>query len=104
MNSRNNVLGVIFLVAVLAFALFVAKRVLFQNGSKGGIAPALQLGARKPVTTPALPKPSAAVQTPSSPAPSSNAQAQQSTPAANGTTAGAAKVPSPAARGNTTTT
>jgi hypothetical protein len=97
MNSRNNILGFIFLVCVLAFTLFVAKRLLFQNGSKGGTVPALHLGVTKPVT-PALPKPSAAVQTPSSPAPSSNPQAQQSTPATSAVAGGAANVPSPAAK------
>jgi hypothetical protein len=104
MNSRNNILGVIFLVCVLAFTLFVAKRLLFQNGSKGGIVPALHPGATKPVMTPALPKPSAGVQTPSSPPLSSNPQAQQSAPPANGVATGVAKTPSLATRGSATET
>jgi hypothetical protein len=104
MNSRNNILGLIFLVCVLAFTLFVAKRLLFQNGSKGASTPALHPGANKPATTPALPKPSAAVQTPSSPAPSSNPQALQSTPAPNAAATGTANTPSPAARGSATAT
>jgi hypothetical protein len=103
MNSRNNILGVIFLACVLAFALFAAKRLLFRDGSKGATAPALHLGASR-LVTPALPKPSAAVQTPSSPAPSSNTPALQSTPAPNAAATGAANVPLPAARASTTTT
>jgi hypothetical protein len=103
MNSRNNILGVIFLACVLAFALFAAKRLLFRDGSKGATAPALHLGASR-LVTPALPKPSAAVQTPSSPAPSSNTPALQSTPAPNAAATGAANAPSPAARASTTAT
>src|SRR5579863_1929117 len=103
MNSRNNILGVIFLVCVLAFTVFVAKRLLFQNGSKGSAVPALHLGASKPVT-PALPKPSAAVQIPSAPAPSYNPQAQQSTPATNAAATGAANAPSPADKSTATAT
>ena len=103
MNSRNNILGVIFLVCVLAFALFAAKRLLFRDGSKGANVPALHLGATKPVT-PALPKPSAAVQTPSSPAPSANTQSPQSTPTPNAAATGAASAPSPAANSTATAT
>jgi len=83
---------------VLAFALFAAKRLLFRDGSKGATVPALHLGASKPVATPALPKPSAAVQTQSSPAPSSNTQAQHSTPAPNAAAGDSANAPSPAAK------
>ena len=104
MNSRNNILGVIFLVCVLAFALFAAKRLLFQNRSKGSAVPALHPGASKTVATPALPKPSAAVQIPSAPAPSSNPQAQQSTPATNAAATGAPNAPSPSPRGAATAT
>jgi hypothetical protein len=103
MNSRNNILGVIFLVCVLAFTLFAAKRLLFRDGSKGATVPALHLGASKPVT-PALPKPSAAVQTPSSPPPSSNTQVQQSAPAPNTAAADATKASSSPARDSTTAT
>jgi hypothetical protein len=101
MNTRNNILGLIFLVAVLAFTLFVAKRLLFQNRANGASAPlALHAGAMKP-TTQALPKPSAAVQPPSTPASSSNPHSQ-STPATNVSPAGAAKASSPMARGSAT--
>jgi hypothetical protein len=61
MSTRNKILGLIFLVAVLAFALFVAKRLLFQTGPKRGGVTALPPRTSSPVTTPALPKPSAAV-------------------------------------------
>jgi hypothetical protein len=103
MNSRNNILGVIFLVCVLVFALFAAKRLLFRDGSKGATAPALHLGASKPVA-PALPKPSAAVQTPPSPAPSANTQAQQSTPTPNAAAGDSANAPSLAAKSAATAT
>jgi hypothetical protein len=97
-------LGLIFLVAVLAFGLFVAKRLLFQTGPKRGGVTVSPPRAGSPVTTPALPKPSAAVPVPSSLAPSSNGQAQEPTPAARGAAAGAAKAPSAVPKGTATAT
>ena len=119
MNARNNILGLIFLVVVLAFALFVAERLLFPRGSKGGAVAAL-LDKSKPVPKPLEPKPSAAVLTPpASPAPSSaamssaapssatspsNAQAQQTVPAPAAPTSGSRREPSAAAKGTATST
>ena len=104
MSTRNKILGLIFLVAVLAFALFVAKRLLFQTGPKRGGVTALPPRTSSPITTPALPKPSAAVPVPSSPVPSSNGQAQEPTPAARVAAAGAAKAPSAVPKGSATAT
>jgi hypothetical protein len=112
MSTRNNLLGLIFLVAVLAFALFAAKRLLFQAGPKARDAGALldksKLDKSKPVPKPLEPKPSAAVLVPPSPAASSvassNGQAQASTPAAVGAAAGSRKEPSPAAKRAATAT
>jgi hypothetical protein len=104
MSTRNKILGLIFLVAVLAFGLFVAKRLLFQTGPKRGGVTVSPPRAGSPVTTPALPKPSAAVPVPSSLAPSSNGQAQEPTPAARGAAAGAAKAPSAVPKGTATAT
>lgn len=117
LSARNKILGLIFLVAVLAAGLFVAERLLLPAGSKGGAVAAL-LDKSKAVAKPSLPKPSAAVLAPPSPpapsavqpfvarssaTPSSNPQAQGTIPSA-GTAPGARQEPFPAAKGAATTT
>ena len=112
MSARDKILGLIFLVAVLAFALFAGERLLFPAGSKRGAVAAL-LDKSKAASKPLQPKPSAAVLAPPSPpapfavqplAPKpSNAQAQDSTPPAVGAVPGARQEPSPAAKGPATT-
>jgi hypothetical protein len=107
-SSRNNILGLIFLVAVLAFALFAAERLLFPTGSKRGAVAALLEKSKLPAK-PLQPKPSAAVVAPPSPpAPSvaqpstatpSSPQAQQTIPAATGPAVGSRKEQFPAANG-----
>jgi hypothetical protein len=106
-STRNNILGLIFLAAVLAFAVFAAKRLVFSPPRPGSIAALLEKG--RPAPKP-LPKPSAAVTAPPSatassgaPAsaapsstPSSNGKEQASAPAA-GAVASSKKEPSPAA-------
>jgi hypothetical protein len=109
MGARNNLVGLIFLMTVLAFTVFAAKRLLFRPPAPDPVAALLEKG--KPPAKPAQPKPSAAVPAPSSappssaaPAPKSNGQAQVSAPAAAGTVASAKKEPSPAARSAVTAT
>ncbi len=109
MGARNNLVGLIFLMAVLAFTVFAAKRLLFRPPTPDPVAALLEKG--KPPAKPAQPKPSAAVPAPSSarpssaaPAPKSNGQVQVSAPAAGGTVASAKKEPFPAAKGAVTTT
>ena len=72
MSTRNHVLALIFLMAVLAFTVFAAKRLLFRT-SPAASGAALPPHAVSPATKPSLPKPSAAVAAPStassSPAP-----------------------------------
>lgn len=63
MSTRNNILGLIFLAAVLAFAVFATKRLLFSPPRPGSMAALLEKS--KPAPKP-LPKPSAAVTAPSS--------------------------------------
>jgi hypothetical protein len=96
-STRNNLLGLIFLVAVLAFALFAAKRLLYQARPTGQSGASL-LDKSKPVPKPLEPKPSAAVLAPPSPpassVASSNGPAQESAPAAVGAVAGSRKGPS----------
>ena len=106
MGARNNLLGLIFLMAVLAFMVFAAKRLLFRTPAADPVAALLEKG--KPPAKPPQPKPSAAVPAPSAAAPSSaakasNGQAQVSTPAAGGAVASVKKEPSPAAKGAATT-
>jgi hypothetical protein len=107
MSARNNLLGLIFLTAVLAFMVFAAKRMLFRPPAPDPIAELLEKG--KPPAKP-QPKPSAAVPTPPSsapsptaPAPKSNGQAQASAPAAGGAVASAKTEPLAAAKGAPTT-
>src|ERR1700686_4316505 len=107
MGTRNNLLGLVFLMAVLAFMVFAAKRLLFRPPAPDPVAALLEKG--KPPAKPPQPKPSAAVPAPSSlatssaaPAPASNGQKQVSTPAAGGVVASAKKEPSPAANGGAT--
>ncbi len=108
MSTRNKIFGLIFLVAVLAFALFAAKRLLFQAGPKGRDAGALldksKLDKSKPVPKPPEPKPSAAVLVPPSPAASSVASTNVQTPATLGGAAGSRQEPSPSAKRAATTT
>ena len=108
MSARNNLLGLIFLTAVLAFMVFAAKRMLFRPPAPDPIAELLEKG--KPPAKPPQPKPSAAVPTPPSsapsptaPAPKSNGQAQGSAPAAGGAVASAKTEPLAAAKGAPTT-
>ncbi len=108
MSARNNLLGLIFLTAVLAFMVFAAKRMLFRPPAPDPIAELLEKG--KPPAKPPQPKPSAAVPTPPSsapsptaPAPKSNGQAQASAPAAGGAVASAKTEPLAAAKGAPTT-
>src|ERR1700732_2909803 len=107
MGARNNLVGLIFLMTVLAFTVFAAKRLLFRPPAPDPVAALLEKG--KPPAKPAQPKPSAAVPAPSSappssaaPAPKSNGQVQVSAPAAAGTVASAKKEPFPAAKGAVT--
>jgi hypothetical protein len=112
-SARNNILGLIFLAAVLAFALFAAKRLLFPTSPKAGSIAAL-IEKSKPVAKPLQPKPSAAVPAPSSPAtysaspssaaPSSNGNEQASAPRAGGAVASSKKELFPAAKGAATAT
>jgi hypothetical protein len=106
MGARNNLLGLIFLMAVLAFMVFAAKRILFRPPAPDPIAALLEKG--KPPAKPPQPKPSAAVPTPPSASPSaaakasSNGQAQVSAPGAGGPVTSAKIEPSPAAKGAAT--
>src|ERR1700686_950817 len=107
MGTRNNLLGLVFLMAVLAFMVFAAKRLLFRPPAPDPVAALLEKG--KPPAKPQQPKPSAAVPAPGSaatssaaPAPASNGQPQVSTPAAGGVVASVKKEPSPAAKGAAT--
>jgi hypothetical protein len=111
MGARNNLLGLIFLAAVLGFTVFAAKRLLFRAPAKSAVEALLEKA--KPTAKPAQPKPSAAVPAPSAtvpsssaspsaaPAPASNAQPQGSPPISGGAVASLKKEPSPAA-GTTT--
>jgi hypothetical protein len=108
MGARNMTLGLVFLMAVLAFTVFAAKRLLFRAPATSGVAALLEKA--KPPAKPPQPKPSAAVPAPSATAPSSsafpspapapalNAQPPGSTPA-GGAVASLKKEPSPAATG-----
>jgi hypothetical protein len=112
MGARNMTLGLVFLMAVLAFTVFAAKRLLFRAPAKSGVEALLEKA--KPAAKPQQPKPSAAVPAPSAiaptasasssvpPAPASNAQPQASTPASGGAVASLKKEPSPAPTGAAT--
>jgi hypothetical protein len=109
MGARNNLLGLVFLMAVLAFMVFAAKRLLFRPPAPDRVAALLEKG--KAAAKPPAPKPSAAVPALSSTvpssaasAPASNGQAQASTPATAGAVASAKKEPSPASKDGATTT
>jgi hypothetical protein len=120
MGARNMTLGLVFLMAVLAFTVFAAKRLLFRPSPAPSRVEAL-LEKAKPAPRPAQPKPSAAVpaqptpaassSTPtssqaasSSAAPSSKPQAQVATSSAGGVSVASTKQPSPAAKGAPTAT
>ncbi len=103
MNTRNNMLALIFLVGVLAFMIFAVKRLLFRPApAKSGIAALLDKA--KPVAKPSQPKPSAAVSAQPSPAASSSAtsspatstkpQEQVATSSAGAATTASTKAPS----------
>ena len=75
MSTRQNILGLIFLVFVLAVAVFVLKRLHSPTGAAGeGVGLWHPDASRRP-TAPMAAKPSAAV-----PAPSPNGKEQESTP------------------------
>jgi outer membrane biosynthesis protein TonB len=75
MSTRQNILGLIFLVFVLAVAVFVLKRLHSPTGPAGGGVALWHPDASRRVTAPLAAKPSAAV-----PAPSPNGKEQESTP------------------------
>jgi hypothetical protein len=111
MGARNMTLGLVFLMAVLAFTVFAAKRLLFRTPPASGVAALLEK-AKLPVKPP-QPKPSAAVPAPAATAPSSsaspsavpsasNSQPQTSAPPAGGAVAGLKNEPSPAAKSTAT--
>lgn len=114
MGARNNLLGLVFLVAVLGFTVFAAKRLLFRpSPATGGVAGLLN--KTKQVAKPLEPKPSAAVPAQpsaaqpssaasSSPSPSSKPQEQVATSSADGASAVSGKDPSPAAKSTGTAT
>jgi hypothetical protein len=109
MGARNNLLGLVFLMAVLGFMVFAAKRLLFRPPAPDPVAALLEKG--KPPAKPPQPKPSAALPAPSSapspsaaPLPASNGRAQVSTPAPGGAVASANKESFPPAKGAATTT
>ena len=114
MSARNKIFGLVFLMAVLAFTVFAAKRLLFRPRPPSRFAALLDKA--KPAAKPSEPKPSAAVPAPSSsgsspatpasaaPAPASNGQAQVSAPAAGGAVASAKNEPSSAAKSAATAT
>lgn len=97
MSTRNHVLALIFLMGVLAFTVFAAKRLLFR-ATPAGSGAASPPHAVNPATKPAVPKPSAAVAAPSS-APSSSPAPAKPAPAASAPTTPAPAVsaaPAPA--------
>jgi hypothetical protein len=110
-STRNNILGLIFLAAVLASAVFAAKRLIFSPPRPGGIA--ALLAKSKPAPKPLQPKPSAAVPAPSpatvssaapvSAAPSSKGKEQAPAAPAAGAVASSKQEPSPAAAAPTGT-
>jgi hypothetical protein len=75
MSTRQNILGLIFLVFVLAVAVFVLKRLQSPTGPAGGGVALWHPDASRRVTAPLAAKPSAAV-----PAPLPNGKEQESTP------------------------
>jgi hypothetical protein len=108
MGARNKIFGLVFLMAVLAFTVFAAKRLLFRPSPAPSRIDEL-LNKAKPVAKPQQPKPSAAVPAQASPAPSSSTpssspaisskpQTQVATSSA-GASAASGKEPSPSAKG-----
>jgi hypothetical protein len=94
MSTRNHVLALIFLMAVLAFTVFAAKRLLFRiSPAASGVA--LPPHAANPATKPSVPKPSSAVPAPSSTSPASTKVAPAS-PAAVAPTPAVPASPAPA--------
>jgi hypothetical protein len=83
MSTRQNILGLIFLVFVLAVAVFVLKRLHSPTGPAGGGVALWHPDASRRVTAPLAAKPSAAV-----PAPSPDRKEQESTPRSGGALAG----------------
>jgi hypothetical protein len=75
MSTRQNILGLIFLVFVLAVAVFVMKRLHSPTGAAGEGVALWHPDASRRTTAPLAAKPSAAV-----PAPSPNGKEQESTP------------------------
>jgi len=75
MSTRQNILGLIFLVFVLAVAVFVLKRLHSPTGAAGEGVALWHPDASRRTTAPLAAKPSAAV-----PAPSPNGKEQESTP------------------------
>jgi hypothetical protein len=75
MSTRQNILGLIFLVFVLAVAVFVLKRLHSPTGAAGEGVGLWHPDASRRTTAPLAAKPSAAV-----PAPSPNGKEQESTP------------------------
>jgi len=75
MSTRQNILGLIFLVFVLAAAVFVMKRLHSPTGAAGEGVALWHPDASRRTTAPLAAKPSAAV-----PAPSPNGKEQESTP------------------------
>lgn len=74
MSTRQNILGLIFLVFVLAVAVFVLKRLHSPTGATGEGVALWHPDASRRTTAPLAAKPSAAV-----PAPSPNGKEQEST-------------------------
>jgi hypothetical protein len=94
MSTRQNILGLIFLVFVLAVAVFVLKRLHSPTGPAGGGVALWHPDASRRVTAPLAAKPSAAV-----PAPSPNGKEQESTPESGALAgSGSGGKPVPAAR------
>ena len=75
MSTRQNILGLIFLVFVLAVAVFVLKRLHSPTGAAGEGVGLWHPDASRRTTAPLAAKPSAAV-----PAPSPNGKEQELTP------------------------
>src|ERR1700691_1337978 len=134
MSTRNHVLAHVFLMAVLAFAVFAAKRLLFRPRPATGSSAVLPKHSGSAAAKPAGEKPSAAVTTftnpphsasavstpaPSAPSPSAPASASPAapiaapapkaqehitTPSAGETVAAAPRAQAPAARASTPAT
>jgi hypothetical protein len=108
MGRRNHILGLVFLMVVLGFSVFAAKRLLFHPSPASSRVAAL-LEKAKPAAKPTQPKPSPAVPAQTSPSqtspapvtatpsaaapPASGGQAQVSAPPAGQTVASAKNDP-----------